>query len=385
MKKKICVVTGTRAEYGLLKPLLIKLKKDLSFELQLIVTGSHLSEEFGNTYLQIEKDGFDITEKVQILSGSDSDVGVSKTMGLAMTKFADVLEKLKPDLIVLLGDRYELMAIASVATIMKIPIAHLHGGEATEGAYDEAFRHSITKMSYLHFAGAEEYRKRIIQLGENPERVFNVGAIGTENILNLKLLSKNELEKQLKVNLPEKYFVVVFHSVTLERQTSKDQIFELIKAIEKSNVNVVFIKGNADSSGKIINDVIEKFIKENPEKYICFSSISNFEYLNLLKNSEGLIGNSSSGIAETPTLNVGTLNIGDRQKGRIQSDATLNCECISNEIVKNIEIMKTDKYKEFVKISKSPYGEGGVSDRIIYEIKQVFVKGINLKKKFYDL
>lgn len=381
--KKICVVTGTRAEYGLLKPLIKRIDDDKEFELQLIVTGMHLSSEFGNTYKYIEEDGVKITEKIDILLSSDSDVSIAKSMGLCMISFSEVLSRIKPDLLVLLGDRFEIMAIATTATVLKIPIAHLHGGETTEGAYDEAFRHCITKMSYLHFAGAEEYKKRIIQLGENPERVFNVGAVGTENILNLKYLSKEKLEEELNIEIPTNYFVVVFHPVTLEKDTAKNQIRELLDAIKEKEINVVFIKGNSDSNGRIINEMIKLFVENNQEKYKVFSSLTNSQYLNLLKNSNGLIGNSSSGIAETPTLKVGTLNIGNRQKGRIQSEATLNCDCIKKEIVESIDLMMSAQYRNLLKNSKSPYGEGEISKKIVEIIKKI--ENIDLKKSFYNI
>lgn len=381
--KKICIVTGTRAEYGLLKNLINRVNKDKALELQLVITGTHLSHEFGNTYKFIEDDGFRIDEKVEMLLSSDTDVAIAKSMGLCMISFSDVFNRLKPDFVVLLGDRFEIFSIASVATVLKIPIVHLHGGETTEGAYDEAFRHCITKMSYLHFAGAEDYRKRIIQLGETPERVFNVGAVGTENIIKLEEYSMDYLEKELRLKIPKDYFVVVFHPVTLESKSSEEQIKILLESIKKSRINAVFIKGNSDSNGRVINEYIEKFIIEDREKYTIFSSLTNTQYLNLLKKSQGLIGNSSSGIAETPTMKIGTLNIGDRQKGRIQSVATLNCQCNKDEILKNIDIMKTNKYKELVKNSKSPYGEGEVSLKIL-EIIKLYEK-VELKKKFYDL
>ncbi|WP_373077084.1 UDP-N-acetylglucosamine 2-epimerase [Fusobacterium varium] len=383
MIKKICIVTGTRAEYGLLKPLIKRIKEENQLQLQILVTGMHLSLEFGLTYKQIEEDGFKIDEKIEILLSSDKDSGICKSVGLGMILFSEALERLIPDLIVVLGDRFEIFSLVSCAGILKIPVCHLHGGETTEGAYDEFFRHCITKMSYLHFTSTEEYRKRVIQLGESPERVFNVGAIGLENIKNLKIISKNELEEKLDIKFTSKIFVAIFHPVTLEKNTAESQLNELLKAIEIENIDVIFIKGNADSGGRAINRKIEEFSKKNNDKYKVFSSLTVEEYFSILKYSKGLIGNSSSGIVELPYLKVGNLNIGDRQKGRIQSSSTLNCNPIKEEIIEKIKIMLTDEYKEKVQKTVSPYGDGEVSSKIVDIIKNI--KNINLKKEFYDL
>lgn len=383
MIKKICIVTGTRAEYGLLKPLIKRIKEENQLQLQLLVTGMHLSPEFGLTYKQIEEDGFKIDEKIEILLSSDKDSGICKSVGLGMILFSEALERLIPDLIVVLGDRFEIFSLVSCAGILKIPVCHLHGGETTEGAYDEFFRHCITKMSYLHFTSTEEYRKRVIQLGESPERVFNVGAIGLENIKNLKIISKNELEEKFDIKFTSKIFVIIFHPVTLEKNTAESQLNELLKAIEIENIDVIFIKGNADSGGRAINRKIEEFSKKNNDKYKVFSSLTVEEYFSILKYSKGLIGNSSSGIVELPYLKVGNLNIGDRQKGRIQSSSTLNCNPIKEEIIEKIKIMLTDEYKEKVQKMVSPYGDGEVSSKIIDIIKNI--KNINLKKEFYDI
>lgn len=383
MIKKICIVTGTRAEYGLLKPLIKRIKEENQLQLQILVTGMHLSPEFGLTYKQIEEDGFKIDEKIEILLSSDKDSGICKSVGLGMILFSEALERLISDLIVVLGDRFEIFSLVSCAGILKIPVCHLHGGENTEGAYDEFFRHCITKMSYLHFTSTEEYRKRVIQLGESPERVFNVGAIGLENIKNLKIISKNELEEKLDIKFTSKIFVVIFHPVTLEKNTAESQLNELLKAIEIENIDVIFIKGNADSGGREINRKIEEFSKKNNDKYKIFSSLTVEEYFSILKYSKGLIGNSSSGIVELPYLKVGNLNIGDRQKGRIQSSSTLNCNPIKEEIIEKIKIMLTDEYKEKVQKTVSPYGDGEVSSKIVDIIKNI--KNINLKKEFYDI
>lgn len=384
--KKICVVTGTRAEYGLLRPLIKRINEDNELQLQLVVTGMHLSPEFGLTYKEIEEDGFIIDEKIEILLSSDTAVGISKSMGLAMIGFADSFERLKPDLVVVLGDRYEIFAVASTAMTFRIPIAHIHGGETTEGAVDEAIRHSITKMSYLHFTSTEEYRQRVIQLGENPDRVFNVGAIGIENIKRLNLLDKSKLENTINFKFDNNTALITFHPVTLESNTSKQQFQELINALDKiNNLKLIFTKANSDTDGRIINLMIDEYIKNNEDKAIVFTSMGQLRYLSTMKYVDLVIGNSSSGIIEAPSFNIPTINIGDRQKGRIQSETTINCQPTENEIYKAIKLGLSIKFKEKIKDTVNPYGDGNVSEKILYRIKDILNKGIELKKTFYDL
>lgn len=383
MIKKICIVTGTRAEYGILKPLIEKISKDKKLELQLLVTGMHLSPEFGMTYKQIEADGYKIDEKVEMLISSDEDSGIVKSMGLGMILYSEALKRLNPDCIIVLGDRYEIFSLVSSASVLKIPVFHLHGGETTEGAYDEFFRHCISKMSYLHFTSTEEYRKRVIQLGEDPTRVFNVGALSVENIKNLKLIPREILEKKFNIKFTEKTFVIIFHPVTLEKNTAKDQVKELLDAILESDIDVIFIKGNSDSNGRILNQKLEEFCRNNKEKYKLFTSFTTEEYFSFLKYSQGLLGNSSSGIVELPTLKVGNLNIGDRQKGRTQCNSTLNCRPVKEEIKEKIKYMLTREYKERVRDTVSIYGDGDTSLKILDIIKNV--KSIDLKKKFCDI
>lgn len=384
--KKICVITGTRAEYGLLKPLIRKIKENEELQLQLIITGMHLSPEFGLTYKEIEEDGFVIDEKVEMLLSSDTPVGISKSMGLVMIGFADVFERLKPDMIVVLGDRYEIFAAASAASVARIPIAHLHGGETTEGAFDEAFRHSITKMSYLHFTSTEEYRKRVIQLGESPDRVFNVGAIGIESIKELKLLGKKELEKSINFEFGKKTVLVTFHPVTLENSTSKDQFQDLINALDKfNNFKIIFTKANSDTDGRIINTMIDKYVENNKDKAIAFASMGQLKYLSAMKYVDLVIGNSSSGIIEVPSFKVPTINIGDRQKGRVQAETIINCEPLESEIHKAIELGLSSDFKNKIKKTVNPYGDGNVSQKILHAINQYLNSNIELKKSFYDL
>lgn len=381
--KKICVVTGTRAEYGLLKPLIKKLDKDLEIDLSIIVTGMHLSSEFGNTVEVIENDGFKNLEKVEMLLSSDTDIGVAKSMGLGMISYSEVLNRIEPDLLVVLGDRYEILSIVTVANVLKIPVAHLYGGEITEGAFDDAFRHCISKMSYLHFTSTEEYRRRVIQLGEHPNRVFNVGAIGAENIKKLEIIDKVKLEKKINLKISDDFFVTVFHPVTLEKNSAENQINELLSAIKESGIDTVFIKANSDSNGRIINQKLEKFVKQDPTKYSLVSSLTSEEYLSIIKHSQGLIGNSSSGIIETPSLKIGNLNIGDRQRGRIMATSTISCKPEKESILLGIKKLKSFEFKKIVKESKSPYGDGNVSQKIINEIKKLDT--IDLKKSFYNL
>lgn len=387
MKKNICIITGTRAEYGLLCPLIKKISEDDKLNLQLVVTGMHLSPEFGLTYKQIEEDGYKIDEKVEILLSSDTSIGISKSMGLAMISFSEVFDRLKPDMVVVLGDRYEIFSSVSVASISRIPVCHLHGGETTEGAFDENLRHSITKMSYLHFTSTEEYRKRVIQLGESPDRVFNVGAIGIENIKKMNLLSKEKLERSINFKLDKKYAVVTFHPVTLENNTAKSQFKELLLALDKiKDLKVIFTKANSDTDGRIINNMIDEFVLTDKERFISFTSMGSLRYLSAIKYSDVVIGNSSSGIVEVPSFNKPTINIGDRQKGRIQAKSIINCEPVKNDIENAIEKALSKEFLENIKDVKNPYGEGNVSDKIIEKIKYFLENDkINLKKKFYDL
>jgi GDP/UDP-N,N'-diacetylbacillosamine 2-epimerase (hydrolysing) len=387
IKKKVCVVTGTRAEYGLLRPLIKKIDENPKFELQLIATGMHLSPEFGLTYRNIESDGFKIDEKVEILLSSDTSIGISKSMGLGLISFSESYNRLNPDLIIILGDRYETFSATAAASVANIPVAHLHGGELTEGAFDDSFRHSMTKMSYLHFTSTEEYRKRVIQLGENPERVFNVGALGVENILNLDLLSKRELERELDISLSEKYLLIVFHPVTLENKTAENNFRELLKAIDKydEDISKVFIKGNSDTEGRIINQMIDNYVNEKTNSYV-FTSLSIKNYLSLLKNCFAMVGNSSSGVLEAPSLNTPSINIGDRQKGRIKAESVFDCRNSESNILSVFK--KIDDYysqNKFININ-NPYEKDNTSAEIIKVIEDYLLSNkIDLKKKFYDI
>ncbi|WP_107840197.1 UDP-N-acetylglucosamine 2-epimerase [Metasolibacillus meyeri] len=375
MKQKICVVTGTRAEYGLLYPLIKKIQQDVVFQLQLLVTGMHLSPEFGDTYKQIETDGFIINEKVEILVSADTATGVVKSMGLASIGFADALARLQPDLIIILGDRFEMLAVAQSSLIMQIPIAHLHGGECTFGAYDDALRHSITKMATWHFTSTESHRKRVIQLGEAPENVFNVGAIGIENIMNLQLLKKDELFEQLQLDKQLPMFLITYHP---ETNGQTDGIFKLLKALEKyPNVNLLFTKSNADNGGRRINEVIYEFTLIHPNAKL-YDSLGQLRYLSAVKHAEVVIGNSSSGLIEVPYLTTPTVNCGMRQEGREQPNSVFNTQLVTEEIYSTIE-----QARKFNGEYNQIFGDGHVSEQIISILKAL--PSFSIKKGFYDL
>ncbi|MBS5982624.1 UDP-N-acetylglucosamine 2-epimerase [Clostridium butyricum] len=384
--KKICIVSGTRAEYGLLKPLIKRIKEDNELELQLVVTGMHLSPEFGLTYNEIINDGFNIDEKVEILLSSDTPIGISKSMGIAMISFSEVFERLKPDMLIILGDRYEIFSVASVAMNFKIPIAHLHGGETTEGAIDEAIRHSITKISYLHFTSEEEYRKRVIQLGEEPERVFNVGAISKDIVRELELLSKEKLEESIKMKLDRSVALLTFHPTTLEEDTSKEQFANLLKALDEfKDLEIIFTKANSDANGRVINSMIDEYVHINKDRCVAFTSLGQLRYLSAMKYCDVVIGNSSSGIIEAPLFNKPSINIGDRQKGRIQKPTIINCNPQKDDIIKSIKLALSDKFIDN-NTSSNFSTQKFVSQQII-EIIKTYLKNdkIKLKKKFYDI
>ncbi|MCT7516375.1 UDP-N-acetylglucosamine 2-epimerase [Aliarcobacter cryaerophilus] len=382
--KKICVVTGTRAEYGLLYWFLKEIESDKELQLQVIVTGMHLSPEFGLTYKEIEKE-FKINKKIEMLLSSDTSVGISKSMGLAQISFAESYDELKPDIVIVLGDRYEIFSATSAAMIARIPIAHIHGGEKTEGAFDESIRHSITKMSHLHFTATNEYKNRVIQLGEHPSRVFNVGGMGIENIKRLKLLSKDEFEKSIEFKLNSKNILVTFHPVTLENSTAKEQFQQLLDAIDElEDTNIIFTKANSDTDGRVINQMIDEYVTKNSHKSIVFTSLGQLRYLSALQYVDAVVGNSSSGLAEAPSFRIGTINIGDRQKGRIKASSVIDCEANKNSIVKAFEKLYSKEFQNSLINVKNPYGDGCASKRIVEILKNVDLKNI-LKKSFYDL
>lgn len=381
---KVCVISGSRAEYGLLRPLLQELTSDNYFDVSIIATGMHLSSDFGQTYKEIENDGFKIIEKIEILLSSDTSVGVSKAMGLAMISFSEAYQRIKPDLVIGLGDRFELFSAVSAASVAKIPVAHIHGGELTFGAYDEGFRHAITKMSHIHFTSTEIYRRRVIQMGENPKNVFNVGALGIDNIKRIKLLSKAELQEELNFYLG-KYFVVCFHPVTLDHTPSETQLNQLLEALDNfKSHQLLFSYPNADNGSRVIKELINDYIQKNPKRSKAWSSLGSLKYLSALKHSDMLIGNSSSGIIEMPYFDKPTINVGDRQDGRVFPDSVITTFCDKYSIMDGINTGLNSRFLIKIKKQKKVYGSGNTSKKI----KQILI-GLKidtlLKKKFHDI
>lgn len=384
MSRKICVITGSRADYGLLRWVMQGIKDDPSLRLQVIATGMHLSPEFGLTYCEIERDGFRIDCKVEMLTSSDTSVGIAKSIGLGLIGFADAFSALEPDLVLLLGDRFEIFSAAAAALVARVPIAHLHGGETTEGAFDEALRHSITKMSQLHFVAAEDYRRRVIQLGEQPERVFLVGGLGVDNVRRLKLLGRAELETALGFRLGRKNLLITFHPATLEATTAPDQMAELLEALAGlKDTDLIFTLPNADTAGRALVGMIERFVA-NRSNARAFASLGQLRYLACMAQVDGVVGNSSSGLIEAPALKKGTVNIGDRQRGRLRAASVIDCEPTRESISAALARLYSEEFVESLKHVANPYGEGGGSEAVVEIIKTCRLDGI-VKKTFHDL
>ena len=384
MNRKICVITGTRAEYGQLRWVMQGIKNDPKLSLQIIVTGTHLSPEFELTYQLIEQDGFWIDRKVEMLVSSDTSVGIAKSMGLGLIGFADVLHDLQPDLIVVLGDRFEIFSAVSAALVATIPVAHLHGGEITEGAFDDAFRHSITKMSHLHFVAAEVYRQRVIQLGEEPNRVFLVGGLGLDNINCLQLLDRKKLEESLDIKLGLKNLLVTFHPVTLEAAMAENQMVELLAALSPlEDTQLIFTLPNADTNGRTLIKMVKAFAVKHANAHV-YSSLGQLRYLSCIAQVDGVIGNSSSGLTEVPSFKKGTINIGDRQRGRLQAKSVINCKPMRDNISLALKQLYSVEFQKSLDKTTNPYGEGGSSAKVVEVLKNYPIKGI-VKKVFYDL
>jgi len=381
--KRIAVFTGTRAEYGLLYWLLKDIQSDPTLELQTLVSGAHLSPEFGNTHLEIELDGFIINEKIEMLLSSDTAVGVGKSIGLGILGFTDGLNRLNPDALVILGDRFEALAAALTAMILRIPVIHLHGGEITEGAYDDAIRHAITKLSYMHCTSTEEYRNRVIQLGESPERVVNVGAIGLDHLSRSRFMTVIELSKSLSFPLNKPYFLVTYHPVTLADE-DPERIFQaLLDSLDEfSEYQVILTYPNADDGGRRIIPMLENYANKNPKRVFAIPSLGQKRYLSAVKHSAAVIGNSSSGIIEVPSFDVATINIGLRQKGRLSANSVIHCSANKNDIVNAINVGINKAYKINDEVVVNPYGQGDASRKIIHLIKTLKVSAY---KSFYDI
>jgi len=377
--RKIAVFTGTRAEYGLLYWLLKDLQEDPEIELQLLVSAMHLSPEFGMTYQQIETDGFTITEKVEMLLSSDSAVGTAKSIGLGVLGFADALERMKPDVLVVLGDRFEALAVTQAAMILRIPIAHIHGGEITEGAYDDAIRHAITKLSLLHFTSTEAHRNRVIQLGEHPSRVFNVGAVGLDHLQRSKMFSLAELSASLNFKLEQPYFLVTYHPVTLASEPAKASFENLLKALDAfPQHQIILTYPNADDGGREIIPLLEAYAKQQPSRVLAIPSLGQKRYLSAVKHAAAVVGNSSSGIIEVPSFKVPTVNIGERQRGRLAAESVFSCPSNTAAIIETLQLGLKSDLTQVV----NPYGKGKASEAIL---KQLKAADLSVVKTFYDL
>lgn len=384
-KRKFAIITGTRAEYGLLNPLMELIRADQELELQLIVTGSHLSEAFGSTHREIEKDGFVIDEKIDLQLSAGDAPGICRSTGLALTGFGQSFHRLTPDMIVILGDRYEIFAAAAAGLLSGIPVAHISGGETTEGAYDESFRHAITKMSHIHFTSTEVYRRRVIQLGENPERVFNVGSPAIDNIRNLKLLGKSEFEQVIGRKLITKNLLITFHPVTLEQDTQVQQFSELLAALEQlEETLLIFTSPNADNQSRNLIVMLNRFVDEHPGNSLFFKSMGRLNYLSGLQFMDAVVGNSSSGIVEAPSFRIGTINIGNRQKGRIRAESVIDCPAEYSAIMSAFARLYSPEFQNTLEQVQSPFGEGNSSPHMLSILKSIQLEQL-LRKPFHDL
>lgn len=383
-QRTICVVTGTRAEYGLLSRLMREIQQDSELVLQVIATGMHLSPEFGLTYKLIEQDGFRIDAKVEMLLSSDTPVGIAKSIGLGVIGFADALDRLKPDILVVLGDRFEILAAVQAALVARIPVAHIHGGETTEGAIDEAIRHAITKMAHLHFPAAEEYAQRIIQLGEQPNRVFTVGAPGLDAIANLVPIERTALEQSLGFAWHNPLLLVTYHPVTLAREDAAQAVRALFSAIEEcGGVSVIFTKANADTDGRIINAMIDDFVAQHPERMVAFTTMGHERYISAMRYADVVVGNSSSGIIEAPFLKTPTVNIGKRQHGRLRAASIIDCGETKEEIAEALQRALSPEFRAVAEHATSPYGTGEASHAIKDILKTTDMQNL-VVKQFYD-
>jgi GDP/UDP-N,N'-diacetylbacillosamine 2-epimerase (hydrolysing) len=384
MTRRICVVTGTRADYGLVRWVMEGITQTPDLDLQIVATGMHLSPEFGLTYREIEKDGFVIDAKVDMKLESDAPAGLARSMGLGLIGFGEALEQLQPDVMLVLGDRFEMLPAVAAATVARIPVAHVHGGEATEGAFDEGIRHAITKMSHLHFVAADEYRRRVIQLGEDPERVFLVGGLGVDSIKKLTLLDCAQLESRLKFQLGPRNLLITFHPVTLENATSSGQMAELLAALDaREDTKLIFTMPNADTGGRVLIDMIKAFVADHPNAR-AHTSLGHLVYLSCIQHVDAVVGNSSSGLTEAPSFGKGTINIGDRQRGRLKAESVIDCSPDRASIARAFERLYSPAFQSALRSVRNPYGEGGASEQIVRVLRDYPLASI-LKKSFYDL
>lgn len=385
VRRKVCVITGTRADYGLLYWLIKALQTDSAVELQLIVTGMHLSPEFGLTWRQIAADGFSIDRKIEMLMSSDTGAGVAKAMGVGLIGFADAYESLAPDIVVILGDRFEMLAAASAAAVARLPIAHIHGGESTEGAVDEGMRHAITKFSHLHFTAADAYRRRVIQLGESPDRVFNVGAPGIDNIRRLSLMDRNALTESLGIRWRERNLLITFHPATLEEAAPTAQMQSLLDVLDDwPELGLIFTMPNADAGGRALIRQIEDYVAVCSDRARCFTSLGQLRYLSVMAQVNGVVGNSSSGLIEAPSMKVGTVNIGDRQRGRERAASVIDCGPTRQAINQALARLFSPDFQRMLADVANPYGDGGASDSMARILRDHPLNGL-IRKSFHDL
>lgn len=383
--RKICIITGTRAEYGLLKGLMEKIQGSKSLELQTVVTGMHLSPEFGLTYKEIEYDGFVITKKLEMLLSADTPSSITKSTGLGMVGFGDIFQELQPDIIVILGDRFEMLAAAFAGLIAGVPIAHIHGGEVTTGAFDEALRHSISKMAWWHFTATADYRQRVIQLGERPERVFLCGGLGVDGIKKNTLLPKKDLEKRIGFSFGKKNLLITYHPATAEYGDTSLQINELLSALKKhEDTKFIFTFPNADSDSRVIKDMVRKFVNDHKDRSVLFSSMGVVNYWSAMQYVDAVVGNSSSGLLEAPSFKIGTINIGDRQKGRVKADSVIDCMPDASSITKALNKIYSAEFKKKLADVKNPYEGENTIEQIVKILEEADIP-TDLKKVFYDL
>jgi len=382
--RKICVITTNRAEYGLLYWLMQGIKSDPFFQLQVVVTGAHLSAEFGSTIDRIREDGFKVDRSFDLELFGDKVLDITHSLALAIDGFGASFQTLKPDLIVILGDRFEILGAATAALIANIPVAHLHGGELSEGVIDDAIRHSVTKLSHLHFAAAEPYRNRIIQLGEQPERVFMVGGLGIDNINKINLLTRPELEKAIGLPFNKHNLLITYHPETLDSGKAGDQIGQLLAALDKqADTNLIFTMPNADTGHRIIVDKIQSFVQARENRSILIPSMGQLNYLSTMKLVDAVVGNSSSGIIEAPSFGIGTINIGKRQDGRIRASSIIDCDTSEEDITRAFAKLYSPAFQEQLKNVVNPYGTGGAAEKILSVLKEVDMNDLIIKR-FYD-
>jgi GDP/UDP-N,N'-diacetylbacillosamine 2-epimerase (hydrolysing) len=384
--RKICVVTGSRAEYGLLQWIMRHLQDNPNVQLQVLATGMHLSPEYGNTWQAIAADGFTLDRKVEMLLSSDTPQAMAKSTGIGLMGMADALNDLAPDLLLVLGDRFEILAATTASALMRIPVAHIHGGEATEGAIDDSLRHAITKLSHLHFTSTETYRRRVIQMGEQPGHVFCFGAPGIDSIASLKLLSREQLEESIAFKLGGRFLLVTFHPVTLGSVPSCDEMAAMLDALAETpaDIRLIFTMPNADAGGRALTEQIRQFTDLHPDRAAAFTSLGQLRYLSAMKHCLAVVGNSSSGIIEAPTLGVGVVNIGDRQKGRVQANSVINCAPERGDIARALARAITPEYQQTAAQVTNPYGAAGASEKIA-KVAATFQLADLARKSFHDL